>query len=153
VLPVAVLTLEADCVAHRTLVAEGVPHSEHVLTHDFANAELLATLWAEGGFMLVEHDIAPWCGALEQLSECERDWCMFRYPEAGGLSRGLGCTKFSDRLVRDYPKLPESWRGTTWREMDNVVCAAVAGVLHKENPDLNPLCKHGPPVAHVKEVA
>lgn len=138
---VLVAALEPDSVAHRALTAEGVEHTEHVVGDGYG--ELLADYWTEG-FVVVEHDVAPWTGAIAQLAECGRDWCMFRYPKQGELTRGLGCTKFSDRLVRAHPDLPDSWRGTDWRDLDGAVGTAVRSATGSQP------CFHGPPVAHAR---
>jgi hypothetical protein len=151
-LPVVVPTLLPQSVASLVLDAEGVSHREHVCVGDAGYSELLTGLWAAGdGFVVVEHDIAPWFGAVTQLAECDRDWCMFHYPKFGGmLTRGLGCTKFSRRLVRAYPELPAAWRDIGWRVLDGTVGAAVAEALRGERPDRHPLCYHQPPVAHAR---
>lgn len=149
---VLVPVLELDSVAHRALEAEGIAHEEYVCEGDVGYSELVVDLWADGqGFILVEHDVAPWGGALAELWDCPADWCMFRYFKyGGGLTRGLGCAKFSDRLVSGHPDLSITWRNTSWRILDGTVGAAVALTLRGEDPDRHPLCIHGPPVAHVR---
>lgn len=148
---VVVPALSPGCTATLALTAEGVPHDVRVLVGDLEYGALVEELWDDGqGFVLVEHDVAPWFGAVAQLAECERDWCMFHYPKAGGmLIRGLGCTKFSDRLVRDYPDLPDAWKDTDWRILDGAVAVAITETLRAENPR-HSLCPHDPPVAHVR---
>lgn len=148
---VLVAALEPGCTAHLALQAEGVEHEERVCKGDTGYAALLAEAWRAGrGFVVVEHDVAPWMGAVAQLVGCGRDWCMFRYPKYGGaLTRGLGCAKFSDRLIHDYPDLSDAWQDTDWRVLDGAVGGAVAEVLRAE-VDRFPLCFHGPPVAHAR---
>ncbi len=138
-----------DCVAHRVLKAEGIPHDVLLCEGEYGYGEHLTRLWEGGeGFTLVEHDVAPWPGAVRQLEECERDWCMYHYPKDGAMTRGLGCAKFSDRLVSGYPELAD-WEQTEWRILDGAVGAAVAETLRAEDPQ-HPLCYHIPPVAHAR---
>lgn len=153
VISTVVSAIDRDCPAHLALLAEGVDHEVAICRGDTGYGELLAALWRSGrGFVLVEHDIAPWAGAIKQLMECERDWCMFRYMKHGGqLMRGLGCAKFSSRLVRDYPDLASEWQDVSWQVLDGVVGGAVAQVLRAEDPR-HPLCTHEPPVAHVRRL-
>jgi hypothetical protein len=135
------LVLSAEGVAYETLRADG----------DLGYSLFLTEVWGRGeGFVIVEHDVAPWCGAVAQLEACSRDWCLFHYPDGGVLSRGLGCTRFSERLVREYPDLPDAWRGVEWQMIDGAVGSAVAGVLRAENPAQHPVCYHTPPVAHAR---
>jgi hypothetical protein len=138
---VAELVLSAEGVKYETLPAEG----------ELGYSQLVTELWRRGkGFVIVEHDVAPWCGAVAQLWACPRDWCIFHYPDGGSLSNGLGCTKFSDRLVRAYPDLPSVWEGVEWQVIDGAVGGAVAVVLRAENPEQHPVCYHDPPVAHAR---
>ncbi len=148
---VIVPVIDSRSAAHLALIAEGISHEQHMCVDDTDYSNLLTEIWKAGsGFIVVEHDVAPWFGAVNQLAECERDWCMFHYPKFGGaLTRGLGCTKFSDRLVRKYPELPDAWQGIGWQVLDGSVGAAIAAVLRAENPR-HPLCYHEPPVAHVR---
>jgi hypothetical protein len=144
---------ETDCPAHLALTAEGVEHDVVRCVGELGYSRLLERLWSEGGFVVVEHDVAPWMGAIERLVACPNDWCQFRYPKHGGhLIRGLGCTKFSDRLVAGYPELSAGWSATDWRVLDGAVGAAVADALKAEDPDRHPLCTHEPPVAHVRRL-
>lgn len=141
-----------ETVAGLVLNAEGIEHELRPVEGEYGYGDLIAELWAEGrGFIIVEHDVAPWCGAVEQLGLCDRDWCMFHYPKHGGsLTRGLGCTKFSDRLVAGHPELSEGWSSTSWRVLDGSVGSAVAEVLKTDHGGNHPLCYHGPPVAHAR---
>ena len=141
-------------VAHRVLAAEGVDHEVRMVDGYLGYGELLAELWSEGGgLVVVEHDVAPWAGALTQLADCEADWCQFRYPKDGGaLVRGLGCTKFSARLMVEYPDLPSAWLGTAWQGLDGAVGTAVGEALRAEQPERFPLCRHDPPVAHARRL-
>lgn len=138
---VAELVLSAEGVEYKTLRADG----------DLGYSLFMTEVWGRGeGFVIVEHDVAPWCGAIDELEACPGDWCLFHYPDGGALSRGLGCTRFSDRLVSQYPDLPDAWEGTGWPMIDGAVGSAVATVLRDESPDRHPVCYHTPPVAHAR---
>ena len=141
----------ASNVAELVLYAEGVEYETCLVDGDLDYSLFIADVWAYGeGFVIVEHDIAPWVGAIAQLTSCLEDWCMFRYAKSGGLSRGLGCTKFSTRLVREYPDLPDAWRGTSWPMIDGTVGSPVAAVLRAEDPERVLPCYHTPSVAHAR---
>ena len=141
----------ASNVAELVLYAEGVEYESALVDGDLDYSLLIADIWARGeGFALVEHDVAPWVGALSELASCEEDWCMFRYAKGGGLSRGVGCTKFSERLVREYPDLPDAWRGTHWDMIDGAVGSPVAAVLRAEAPERVLPCYHTPSLAHAR---
>jgi hypothetical protein len=71
---------------------------------DTAYTEFLQKIWRRGEtFAIVEHDIVPWRGALEQLDDCHHPWCGFSYPFGGGMIEGLGCTRFKDIILAAYP--------------------------------------------------
>jgi hypothetical protein len=141
----------ASNVAELVLHAEGVEYQTFPADSDLGYSLLMTEVWKRGeGFVIVEHDVAPWFGAVAQLEACPRDWCLFHYPDGGALSRGLGCTKFSDRLVRDHSDLPDAWEGTEWPMIDGAVGSAFAAVLRQETPEQHPVCYHGPPVAHAR---
>lgn len=138
---VLVAAVHPGCAAHRALCAEGVEHEEHVCDGPTGYAALVADAWRQGGFVLVEHDVVPWVGAIRQLEECEGDWCGFRYAKGGSTIRALGLVKFSERLARAHPDLADDWPGVAWPELEAAVLPAVSRVAR--------VCKHGPPAGHV----
>lgn len=104
-------------------------------------ARLFTELWQRGeGFVLVEHDVVPWPGAITDLKSCPRELCTFEYPSGGAWCRSLGCVKFSDSLVQRIP-FDVEWQNRAWDELDGAVFATLQEVeVHV----------HTPPVAHVK---
>lgn len=144
--------LQEDCPAHLALKQEGVEHEiECVPRYDpYYYSILLARLWRRGiGFVILEHDVVPWPGALNELAYCPNEWCTFPFPKFGEmLEGGLGCVKFSDSLVTRFPKLYENWFNTHWKLVDGRMLSSIAGVLHGPQP-----CIHNPPVAHVRSNA
>jgi hypothetical protein len=139
---VVVSTVGPGSTAHRALLAEGVPHTERVC-RGVAYAEMLAEEWRKGcGFVLVERDIVPWVGAIQQLVDCGGDWCAFRYAFRGSTVRSLGLVKFSGQLVRLHPDLAEDWDGKPLEELEGAMLGSINQVT--------PVCKHGPPVGRVR---
>lgn len=89
------------------LEADGI-EAEYVNVNGSQTAyhELLERTWREGrGFVIVEHDIVPWPGALRTLWDCSCDWGGYAYPTSTAWNAWLGCTKFSDALVVGVPAL------------------------------------------------
>ena len=55
-------------------------------------------------FILVEHDIIVRPETLRELRDCPEDWCAAPYPYLDKpLAWGMGCVKFSDRLIVRNP--------------------------------------------------
>jgi hypothetical protein len=84
---------------------DGIAAEFHHMTEDESYYRLLASMWAAGEtFATVEHDIVCWPGALQQLENCPEQWCTLPYYcSVGWIKDGLGCTKFSEQLIRRYP--------------------------------------------------
>jgi hypothetical protein len=84
---------------------DGIQPQLHFLGQDDSYYHLLAGLWRKRrGFVLVEHDIVVWPGAIQQLEECPEPWCLYPYYASVGWCRdALGCTKFSASLLKQYP--------------------------------------------------
>lgn len=123
-----------SCVAIDALLTEGVSGFElHHLTTETAYAELINEL--PRPFILVEHDIVPWPGAIAMLILCDREYCAYPYPLGPGhdMTASLGCVKLPEWL----PEIPPS---TPWYEVDIAVTDALAPAA----PHL-----HSPPVGHV----
>lgn len=104
------------------------------LERDFSYDQLFRELWATGQpFILVEHDIVPWPGAVQQLWTCPEPWCGFPYYVFGELRSYLGCTKFDPTRLGACP-LPEDL--TAWQLMDKAIERALVartftGHLHQ----------------------
>lgn len=76
------------------------------MVDDTSYYRLLADLWAAGDtFVVVEHDIVVRPGVADELMACPEDWCGFPYRFLGGLHNGLGCAKFSARLLAEHPNV------------------------------------------------
>lgn len=110
-------------------------------------SRLLRNLWqAREPFVLVEHDIAPWPGCVDELYACPADWCANSYTWKGGigLSHMFGCAKFSTALMG---ALPDVWNTPChWSECDQRLFFAARE--KQIEPHL-----HRPPVLHLKGIA
>jgi len=54
---------------------------------------------------VVEQDIVPAPGALQELAQCPQPWCAFAYEYPPfGLYAGMGCAKFSRELLAQFPE-------------------------------------------------
>lgn len=134
------------CPAGQALAQEGLAPTVVDLEDDEAYSRLLAAAWRQGEFVVVEHDVVPWPGAIRELWDCPELYCAFEYPHGRGtLAAALGCTRFSERLTRGWPNLPERWEGRPWIEMDVRVLGAVYEATGVEGH------VHGPPVGHARK--
>lgn len=88
-----------------SLHAQGIRARYVAMRDDLAYWRLLRSLWARRrSFLIVEHDVVPWPGALGQLWDCPRAWCAFPYRLSHDASAtALGCTKFGAELMRAVP--------------------------------------------------
>lgn len=78
---------------------------------------LLAEMWRRGQpFTLVEHDVAPRLGQIEQLEDCSEPWCHYGYCP-GDWTPTFGCVRFSAELIAGTPGIfeDESW---PWGQLD-----------------------------------
>ena len=74
-----------------------------------AYGDLLANVWHEGrGFLVVEQDIVPFPGAMDELEACPEPWCGRPYWIGTQFDAYLGFTKFSDALVREQPGVTDA---------------------------------------------
>jgi hypothetical protein len=148
---VVVAAAGPDCPAHLALLAEGIEHRNHLCEGKFGYADLLAELWEAGtGFVLVEHDVVPWPGAVGKLIACPEAWCVHGYPmNVDGIrwtNRTLGCVKFSAKLTRATPEIAGRMRGIEWGYLDRMV--VWVGEHHRQG-----FHEHTPQVAHCRATA
>jgi hypothetical protein len=61
--------------------------------------DLVNGLWREGvTFLILEHDVVPYAGALQELTHCPHYWCGFWYDPSGGYGN-FGCSKIGSKLI------------------------------------------------------
>ena len=112
---------------------------------DEAYWRLLRDRWRDGGkFLLVEHDILPWPGALRELWDCPHRWCSLPYYLQSGVGYAFGCTKFEPAHLPDIGDVVEALETRHWYSLDTKVIGTLRdryGVTAHHHP--------GPPVIHV----
>lgn len=135
-----IATTDLDCPAAWALATEGVAYGATLNLDPFDYGSHFSDLWNEGKpFIVVEHDIVPWPGALKELWECDQPWCGYPFPQPDhNLANGFGVAKYRPR-----GSAPEEWPETEWRYLDG----AVVPVLHER---IGRIHLHGPPVAHAR---
>lgn len=128
--------------AARALHMNHVAAEEHVLEGEYGYGRLMDDLWAAGNrFVLLEHDVVAWPGAVERLLRCPRVWCVHEYPLGPGTVRwALGCVKVSGVLLGYRP----GFSGVVWNQLDAAVVRELLAVC-PGGPHV-----HDPPFAHVK---
>lgn len=133
-------TPQLDSPAARALRMEGLKVRELICVTDYAYGQWFTEEWnRRRPFVMVEHDIIPWPGAVEALLECDRPWCSHEYPlQQGHLTTSFGIGKY----VPDGPA-PADWAETEWRLLDG-------SVLPEVRKRLGPVHVHEPPVAHAR---
>lgn len=103
------------------------------LDGDFAYDRLFRSLWAAGEpFVIVEHDILPWPGAIAQLWDCDCAWGAYKYLIFGELRTQLGCVKFDPTRLGDCP-LDDlvTWQHLDWAVISTLVKRGYSGHLHE----------------------
>lgn len=104
---------------------------------------LMRRLWKEReDVCIVEQDILPWPGAIEELFACECFWGTYTYRTNQGLGvrHMLGCTKLTGRLMQLTDGIWDEWRH--WSVIDQTLFFAA------RNQNVEPHL-HRPPVIHV----
>ena len=107
---------------------------------------LLKRLWEEREtFVLVEHDIIPWPGAIAALWACDSPWCTYEYPlENYSILAGFGCTLVRDVLMEAVPNVWDEAPETHWWGLDSWLSHKSLSLLGRDKPHL-----HAPPVTHL----
>lgn len=122
------------------LEIQGVEAIFEPMETDRSYPELFRRLWAEGEpFVIVEHDILPWPGAIAELDD-DGAWCGFCYAVPGGLDAFLGCTKIDPSAI-DFPAALEL-ESATYQHCD----IEIAGAFQRAGVFMH---HHGPPVVHL----
>ena len=112
---------------------------------------LLSDLWEDQeDVIIVEHDVLPWPGAIEELAQCPYPWCSCSYKiglsqtgKAGyGIYHTFGCTKFSSHFMGQLPYVWSQIESRHWRHLDAQLSAAAVAVGQIPHP-------HRPPVLHL----
>lgn len=106
------------------LEADGLdPEYVYVGTSDTDYFYLLKDLWeTKQDFILVEHDIFPWRGALKTFETCGEEWCGFPYLyEYSTWVIAQGCTRYRAEAMIKAPAVfqeLEDAKRTHWGDFD-----------------------------------
>jgi hypothetical protein len=137
---VTVPTPEYLAIATRALRMEGIGVDEELCSEPNDYGRLVADTWDKGRpFIICEHDIIPWPGAVAALAECGTPFCTHKYPLAqGNIARGFGIGKYVP-----IGRAPAIWRETEWRMLDGEVVPFLLRTFGKAHV-------HEPPFAHAR---
>jgi hypothetical protein len=150
--------------AELALDAEGVTYqSVDCRDDDYAYGRALALAWHEAwrrsvSLVVLEHDIAPWPGAIAQLEACEELLCGHEYPQKGALDASLGLTKFSYPLLERAQHAPVlgDWKRARWFYLDAVVFETLQKHydirLRRGVTPMEHMHVHTPAVAHARRI-
>lgn len=113
--------------------------------HGYGDA--LAELWRKAkSFINLEHDVAPWPGALTEMWECREPWCAMPLIVHQCVNdTNLGCVKFGAQFMAANPTLWDSYPRNDiydWRSLDSWLYSKVAPQFHH---------RHRPAALHVNE--
>jgi hypothetical protein len=128
-----------------SLAQESVQPQCKLMEGDEAYHDLVKELWNDAKpFIINEHDIISWPGAIRQLEKCEHPWCTFLYrAPCGWLRNGLGLVKFDPRRLPNI--FAELFTTRHWRELDMQIARRLEGLgitAHVHMPavtNLNPI--------------
>jgi hypothetical protein len=143
---IVVPTTNLDCPAVNALSREGILFDAVLMEDDLHYSRLWTELWlGKETFINIEHDVAPWPGAIYAFMDCPGHWCSFMYPAAPhSLIDALGCVRINESIIERYPDLHTKWEGVAWNRMDGVVMSNLLKLGYQSHV-------HTPPVAHVKK--
>lgn len=132
-------------ITKRVLDSYGLPVEYVPLEGDDGYRQLLRSLWVRRQpVVIVEHDILPFPGAVEELAGCSCAWGSFTYRLHGGygIHHGFGCTKLTPRLMDAVPTVWDE--PGKWDILDQRLYFAARAVGHEPHP-------HRPAVIHLSE--
>ena len=114
---------------------------------EFSYWRLLRQIWREREpVVIVEHDVLPWPGAIEEMCACPAHWCSFTYEINGGygIHHAFGCTKITAALMEATPKVWDEVADREWHALDAQLCYAALKAGQIPHP-------HRPAVIHLKD--
>ena len=117
--------------------------------------DLLERLWSEQrGFILLEEDVLPAPGLIDQMWACSQEWCSVSYAgeQNAGIRASIALVKFSTSLLRRVPDAMERairlCPERAWSLLD--VALAWRVLLDEENLRMH---WHTPPLQHLRHSA
>ena len=112
---------------------------------DEAYWHLLSRLWRERQtVVIVEHDVLPWPGAIEELIACPGLWCSCSYHINGGIGihHAFGCTKISAEFMSLLPDVWQQVASRHWSRLDEQLCTAALFHAGQVPHPHRPACNH-----------
>lgn len=107
-------------VVARVLTSYGIKPDYRIIAHDEdAYRRVLLNIWqTHETVIIVEHDIIPWPGAIEELLACSCQWGTYSYKTNGGtgVAHMLGCAKLTPGLMDAVPTVWDD--PAPWWELD-----------------------------------
>jgi hypothetical protein len=108
--------------------------------------------WDTGeDLVIIEHDILPWPGAIDELLACPFDLCGLPYVEHSTFATALGCTRIGQRVqssteipLTTTTQGPPFEHPVTWNTLDWDLFSVVQSAGFR-------LDVHAPPVVHLHE--
>lgn len=120
-----------------------IEYREMKAPHDYG--DMLAELWDKGrSFINLEHDVAPWPGALTEMWNCRQSWCAMPLMVHQCINEtNFGCVKFGAEFIKAFPNIWKEYPRNEifdWKSLDSWLYQQVAPARHH---------RHGPPVLHL----
>lgn len=117
-------------------------HLHDVSAGDDAYFNLLAEEWhLDGDLLIVEQDMAPAAGVVDEMLACRWPWCSSPYEVANRqlITDGLGVTKFSATLKALRPQLmrtvgeicDDGLPAKNWRRLDTRISRTLRAAGHQ----------------------
>jgi len=137
---IVVPSLGEPGLAENALMEQEIEYETFSVDGGAAYSHQLARIWREGeGFLLIEADLAPPPGAVEEICGCEHPWCSAPYISPI-LHISLGVLKLTTEAVQETQDLPAVWEGEHWGTLDSKL---IPSLLARQ-----PLHSHLPPWGH-----
>lgn len=123
------------------------------LLDEYAYGRAFQEWWSDGrAFCIVEHDMVPSWEQLAALARCPELRCAVPYAYMGKvIDQGLGCTRFSQELIRDHPYAADQsvvcgtrpQRKAKWNQIDMGIYSylKIVGVPIHRHDEVG-LCEH-----------
>jgi hypothetical protein len=115
---------------------------------EYTYAQTVKAWWEQGDpFIVVEHDVIPWPGALGQLASCPHPWCAYAYGVGGDDitadtfvrygSVPMGCFKVEPRRLG---RCPFSDEPVHWTAIDSVLAQVLYENGHRVHQHWPSIC-------------
>jgi hypothetical protein len=104
---------------------------------------LLRDFWrAREPVLIIEHDVVPWDGAVDELEACSEPWCAGGYNEH---DTNLGLVKFTPEHMAQIPDVWDRMELRNWRD-----CHCHHGITYERAGIA--AHRHGPPMLNTGSI-